>query len=557
MKKIISTILFLAMMLSFFNICALASEYSFEITAISYTDGNLTELSEMRTGNTAFIAVTVKKTDTSSAQPTVLTAVYNESGALFKTFISRASGMANGVSITFANEYTLPQNFESHMVKAFVFTNLSTATAAAKSVSKPLYPDPEPSIPDEEDTLSFASEDIYDIKTTIDGGVGNIALFTDKDLGTYETYGVNISEFYYNGEATNISDFANYISSSVAADVKLINKTNGIYTVAYVVCYTDILVSDINADKYKLYSDDGTLILDETNTAYNFTIYKNGEKISFSDIQVGDVVSYAGTLTSNSLKSGTVIVTSETVTGSITSYDKFNYTVTVDDTTYRYDPQKISLGSDASCAADIGDYIEFYINARGVVCDNNLYVRNPNFKYGFATLLAKGIGIEGDMLIRIMDTTGNWETHKLANRISINGSKAQNIYDVDWLTVTGKTVISNRYVINDIVAYETTDDKITKIFFIDSKKFDITDNTDVEAVYSESTATLGDVVLDEDTVIFSVNSNADLSKDIDENAVSVGRMDGLIDKTAYPYGFKAYNVNINRIAAVIYGKNLL
>ena len=417
--------------------------------------------------------------------------------------------------------------------------------------------------------VEFVSEDIYDTKTSLTSGVkGEVYVFTDKDNDKYDKHKVDITKLYVNNiEVTDTSKFADYMKSTVAGDVRLLNNTadGDAYSVAYVTVYTDMVVTDLRAADYKVYSDNaGTLILDEEETDYNFTIYKDGEKVGFDAIQINDVVSYAGVKnSSNELESGIVIITSNQVSGVIDTYgDKSakEYTVTVNGETYKYNNNELTIGSDPTDAADIGDQVTFYLNARGVICGIDTEETNTNLQYGFATLMAKGQGLDSGMQIRLCDTTGAWNTYSMYTRVAINGATAVTASTADWATETGKTLTDGKYIINDVVAYETNaDGKITKVYFKeDSKqKFDITDKTSGAAAYYSDVNTLGGVTLNDNTAIFSVDSSADLSKEIDEDVVTVATKDGLVNRQSYAAGFKAYNVNKDNVAAVVYGKGLI
>ena len=434
--------------------------------------------------------------------------------------------------------------------------------------------------------VSFAAEDIYDTKTTS----SEVAVFTDKENDKYDKYKVDIEKLYVNNvefveyvddkgnddanddvTVTAADKFATYAKSSVAGDIRLLNNTadGDAYSVAYVTTYVDMVISDIRAADYKLYSDNaGTLILDEEESDYNFTIYKDGEKVAFDAIQVNDVVSYSGVKnSSNELESGIVIVTSNQVSGVIETYgDKSakDYTVTINGETYKYNNNELTIGSDVTDAADIGDQVTFYINARGVICGIDAEETNTNLQYGFATLMAKGQGLNSGYDIRICDATGAWDTYSMNTRVSVNGNGAEAATSANWASYTGKSLTDGKYIINDVVAYETNaDGKITKIYFQEDVKgkFDITDKTDAEgdgtATYYSDVNTFGGVTLGEKTVVYSVAADADLTAEIEEDVVTVSTRDGLVNRQTYGYGFTAYNVNKDNVAAVVYGKGLV
>lgn len=416
--------------------------------------------------------------------------------------------------------------------------------------------------------VEFATEDIYDTKTN----AKEVAVFTDRDNDKYDKHKVDITKLYVNNVESTASDipaeFAKYAKSTVAGDIRLLNNTadGDAYSVAYVTTYIDMVVTDVRAADYKIYSDNaGTLILDEEESDYNFTIYKDGEKVGFDAIQVNDVVSYSGVKnTSNELESGIVIITSNQVSGVIETYgDKSakEFTVTLNGETYKYNDNALTIGSAATDAADIGDQVTFYINARGVICGIDTEETNTNLQYGFATLMAKGQGLDSGMQIRICDTEGTWNTYSMYSRVSVGGAAAAQTTGINWATETGVSETAGKYILNNVVAYETNaDGKITKIYFkadTTKQKFTITDKTSGAASYYSDVNTLGGVTLNDKTAIFSVDSTKDLTKEIEEDDVTVSTKDALVNRQSYAAGFKAYNVNKDNVAAVVFGKDLI
>lgn len=403
--------------------------------------------------------------------------------------------------------------------------------------------------------VEFVTEDIYDKKTDVKN---EIYVFTDKENDKYDKYKIDIEKLYVNNVeyvGNDVKDkFASYISSTKSADIRLLNNSadGDDYTIAYVMEYTDYIVEDIRESDYKLYSDNaGTLILDEEEIDYNFTIYKDGEKVSFDAITVGDVVSVAGVINTNKeLESGIVVITSNRVSGIIDTYDD-NSNVVIDGVEYKY-AANIIIGDATDAVATIGDYVTFYINARNVICGIDTEETNTNLQYGFATLMAKGIGLDNGMQIRICDTTGAWNTYDFYSRVSVNGNASKSLNDIVW----SGTPVDGKYIINDIVAYETrSNGEITKIYFDDSKKFNITSKSGTNTFYNDVN-TLGGIGLGVNTTVFSVDSAANLTDEIDEEDITVATRSSLINRQAYG-SFTAYNVNTDNIAAVVCGKDLI
>ena len=282
MKKFISLLITAVILMSVCCIAAFADVNAYEITAVSYTDGNFNMLESMNAGDVIYISPTIKKLSNDPVQPTVLIGVYNDSGLLCNTFIHRSLGMIEGQQWTCASEYVLPQNFDTYKVKTFVFADLASASPAAISVSKWLDAASNEPVPDntaEADDVSFSAENIHDTKTRIDfNASGVIAVFPDINNSAYIKYDVELSKLYVNGLQVDVATFAEYANSSLAADIDLCDSKNGVYTTAYIWIYSDYIVADINPGSYKIYSDMGTIILNEDDPELSFTIYKDGKE---------------------------------------------------------------------------------------------------------------------------------------------------------------------------------------------------------------------------------------------------------------------------------------
>lgn len=323
--------------------------------------------------------------------------------------------------------------------------------------------------------LSFATEDIYDTKTTASKvtldelaktnpvNSAKVVVYTDKDSDKYETNDIAIDKVYINGRnvtnkaisviesaATTASAvvnktitaqteitsdnaaaiFAYYAQSSVEADIRLLcNTTAGDeYNVAYITSYDDYVVDTITPRTYTIMSkDNGKVILDEENSDFRFEIIKDGKKISFADIAKNDVLSIAGYKNSTrEIEYGTIIVTSAQVTGKVTTYDSVESTVTIDGKDYKCNSAMALKFTNSEIR--LGDDVTMYANARGVLVGIDTNKSKTNLKYGFATLVAKSTGISDTYQIRLMNTEGSWQTLDFASKVVANTGVATSVF---------------------------------------------------------------------------------------------------------------------------------
>ncbi len=454
--------------------------------------------------------------------------------------------------------------------------------------------------------LEFAAEKIYDVKTDISRGI--VSVYTDDG---YERYDIVPEKVYINGRTqttfditanvdgttitinagspinTNASSSYNaniadvleyYLNSSRAADVKMLRTlaTSDNYNIIHITAYGDYIVDTVNSSNYSIVSmDNRKIIFDEENSDYRFKIVKDGERISFADIQEEDVLSIAGYINSyKELEYGTVVVTSEQVSGTVKTYNEDEGTITLNNTTYKYDSSKITAGYDFR----LGDTVYFYVNARGVLVgvNNSVEIRRINLKYGFATVVYRSVGIDNCYQLRLMDTEGIWKTINFADNVSINDAATGSVMNYtinEWTYLIGSVGVdgdnssteggysSNKAIVNKVVAYETNSDgKINKVYFQNYAYGATSEDTYYSytcrtPTYTEALGMLGSAFLNDNTVIFSVSGAISNDRAVAEDNVRVDRKDALIDRECY-MDIKVINPDDEGYAAVIFGLEL-
>lgn len=440
------------------------------------------------------------------------------------------------------------------------------------------------------DIVEFRTEDINDKKTGIDSQttVEKVVVEVDAD----ETFDLNISKIYINGRekvayafddvtagsatkdnATKI--LKHYLKSSVAADVKLLNNDSRSdkYNIIYITAYKDYVVDQISAKNYAITSKGNEkVIFDEENKDYRFEIVKDGEKVTFADIQVNDVISLAGAFSTEKGKTkevayGKATITSQQVAGKVKSYSKENGTITIDDQVYNYDSNKVKVGDEVK----LGDEVTMYLNARNVLVGVDKTQSKTNLKYGFATVLVKTTDVSDEVKIRLMDTEGTWKTVVFASTVYVDGTKETTSKVADWTAKVGKvgddatasTTDGKTTIVNKVVGYEVNGEgEINKIYFNDTK--DVYESKDLTkttaAKYTAATEDFGSVLVNDATVIFSVPDFAPVESSklvrVDEDDVSLAKIDALVDGDEYA-DVTAINVDDDDYAAVLAGTGLV
>lgn len=434
--------------------------------------------------------------------------------------------------------------------------------------------------------VSFKTKDIYNSKTDLKAGsdtiTGTVAVYTDKDADKYDKHDVEISKVYVNGrqqtsvdvkvgsttisagqsikkiaEMKTVLDYYLRDADGVDADVKLVCNTSGDeFNIVYITDYQDLVVDSINEKNTTVTgkSSDKTSNLiskvkfDEDEYKGRYSIVKDGAAATFADIKVDDVLSIAGYVNdSKELEYGVVIITSEKASGSVTTYDEDDKTITVGGKAYDYNKYiGDKIGQDGSNGIKLGDEVTLYVNARGYVVDMDKTASNQNLKYGFATKAVKSTGVEDSWQIRLVTTDGTWTTFDMANKVSFEGKTSVSTTSMDSATMLGNlggTVLGSKVLLNKVVAYETnSSNEINKIYVKAQDDADAAFNyKNVDAKdYIEATEGLGGIYLSDTTAIFSYAKGSDPAKEIDEDDISVAKKDALVNRkeyTAVGYGY--------------------
>lgn len=429
--------------------------------------------------------------------------------------------------------------------------------------------------------VSFNSKDYYANKSKTEKEddliTGTIAVYIDKDNEKSEKYDISISKVYVNGRQQTITGvdiktvddmkaiLDTYLDDSLDVDIKLVRNTSGDeYNIVYITDYQDMVVETINKKTTTLVGKADLLpklVIDEDEYSGRYSIQSvDGTLLTFDDIKEDDTLTIIGYFNSNrEFEYGTIIVSSEKVSGKITSFNEEDKTITIDDEVYDYNnviAEKLENNS-----IKLGDEMTFYVNARGYVVAIDKTNSIKNLKYGFATKLVKSTGIKDAWQIRVLTTDGIWKTFDFASKVSLNGATAVSIsnYDADALTaeIGSNIVSSERLNINSIIAYETnSSDEIKTLYGVAvENNYDATFNyKKVNGEYIAAIDSISSVFFDSNTVVYSYEF-ADGAVELDEDDITVGTSSGLINRETY--SAFAYGLDDENYAKVLCGAGIL
>ncbi|MBR5586469.1 MAG: S-layer homology domain-containing protein, partial [Clostridia bacterium] len=440
---------------------------------------------------------------------------------------------------------------------------------------------------DREETISFMTEDL---RTNYVAGANEIEVYTDVDAGDYEEYTLNINKVYVNGRtrtveaigaipantaitAANIQAvLAFYFNNANAADVTLLSQVEDEFNVAYISDYMDLKVNRVVAKSGKVYGDiigGGSEIvrLDEEDKDLKFEIYKDGELASFEDIAENDILSIVGYIDESNddgLAYGKVYITSEQVEGKVTARSAAANKITVDGVTYK-------AAGDALTAA-LGDTAVFYVNVRGVLVARDTKASAATVQYGFASYIrAYDSDYNEPAQLRVLTADGAWKTLNIAKSTIINnvGRKDTRTSSFNWASATdvGSALGYNpaesatKYKVNNVVAFDlNAAGEVSKLYWVDVTDVFVRETvTPANRVFDAGTCAFGQIFLDEETAIFSVDSAAMIGTSAalieDEDRVSVVAINTIADRDDHMI-LSAFNCDDDSIVGVLVGENI-
>ncbi len=419
--------------------------------------------------------------------------------------------------------------------------------------------------------IEFATE--YIDETETDLANGELAIFTDETKEDSEVFEIDINRVYVNGRIDTSIAVATFLDDAAEADVRLFdNDGDDVYEIAYVTAYVDYVVDTVSARNYRVVGATaptnpvlGTwpqrLILDEENDEYTFEIIKDGEVVDFTAIAENDVLSVAGGRASNvssnaaynDLAYGTVIINTQSVSGTVNGLDEENDIIYIDGVAYPYNNVIASMAEGGTPTLSLGDEADFYINARGIICGLDESSKVGSLKYGFITVAMPSTGLTADtMEFRMMDTEGTWNTYVLADEFDLNGATGTITdfkADGSAITVNGVT----KHVYNTVVAYElNSDGAIDNIYVTANEDADfVSDGNTTDKAYNAATEIYNGKTLTDATVIFAVPAGTDNTAIMDEKDVAIASKAVLVDRA--DYAMTAFNTDDDGVAPVLLG----
>ena len=329
---------------------------------------------------------------------------------------------------------------------------------------------------------------------------GNTAIEYFKDENTSKTNTAEISSdatLIYNGKYQamdkNLIDLTDKSGNITLLD----SNKNGKYDIVFVKNYENIVVDSVSStgkivDKYS----QKVLKLDDT---VDFRITKGLEEISVSDLAEYDVLSVAASLDKELYE---VEVTNKTVEGKVTGKDSKG--VLINGTKYK-------VAANYTDSIDIGSEGVFYLDIDGKIAAlDGSTTLSSNYAYLMKAYYTKNTEKAS---FKLFTKDGKEVTLDANNKIKFNGKS-----NVKALDVVNSLNTSEDVTASQLVTYSTNaDNKITAINTavdnsesgaVNTDKF--TKNYDLtNAKFSKTLSKVGNVRVDDNTVIFDITENTD------------------------------------------------
>ncbi len=392
-------------------------------------------------------------------------------------------------------------------------------------------------------TLTVNSDEIEDVTGTASDGF--TISYTKENMSTAKNVKTTANPvFIYNGKYdTSIDAAALEITSGNL--VLLDTDVNNVYDIVFINEFTNLVVDTVSTvtgrvtDKY----NGASILLDPDEEDIMFTLIKDGNEIEAKDLEEWNVISYT-TSRDNALIRG--YVTDESVTGTVTQLAS-NGSIRLNNESTSY-----KIATSYPNQIKVRDTGRFYLDYEGKIAavDTKADVNEntTNEMYGYLVNAAETGTLDTDVQFKIFNQKGETTVYGSANRIRVNGT-----YGLTPTEALAEIAPGGRVVPQMITFRINADGNITNISTAFDRTSTGTPNTDrftlnisqSGMVYKSASNKLGDVTVDENTIIFDIPASA--GTDTDKFAVRDNKM--LTNNGSYDV--KIYDLQENYTAKVI------
>lgn len=311
-------------------------------------------------------------------------------------------------------------------------------------------------------------------------------------------------------DTTFATDYSKGDKAPYTAIELIDNDNDGDYDIAFATDYASFVAGTINAKSYKITADaDSTIFggkksitLDPESEDTTFDIVDaNGATVAFEDIVAGDVLNVFES-EDNGYYYWKVMVTKDTVTGTVNAYDSTENAYSIGGTYYK---------TATTGMIEIGDAGTFYVDAYGMILKSALDASTRTFGFVYNADIDTA-DFEDEAALVVLDQTGKYVTYYFAKNTKIDGTsyKKEDLIDAtNPQNPVLKSVVTGLK--GDIVVYEVNGaGEITALYSEDTNgiekiqngKYKVKDNT-AGSNYKASTQAIGGGFIDEETAMWA------------------------------------------------------
>lgn len=450
--------------------------------------------------------------------------------------------------------------FSSYYVGCYVIAELAPNAEGALEI-KSIYPDASRS------NILTVSEDIELADVATDGrftfeywkDIVNDVKATEVDIKTD-------ASVYVNGEkigdsAAAQAAFESLDDSSFSGSVRFVGSKGDDFDVVFITEYDYAMVEAVDLDYEAIECDNGYIELSDAVRIADFiyNIYKDGKKISLSDIQKDDVISVVAQ--GNNIDEAAyldIFVSSEKVVGAVTAANGDTYYV--NDVAYKTVGTSMTVGTEGTffithdgkiydCKTDpasLGDY--------GFIMQVKREIVSAEHRYQLTLLTSDGSVKTYDVdttLKVIADVDGQIETNSFktsdAGQDEIFAENGGSDYNIPAMLEADTEANAEEKVALRLIRYKlSADEEISQLTFAAASGTDGEDyNLKIisNGTYKQSSGKFGSYYFGEDTVLFyapikCLNGDFDAGWGVSEEdavVINTDMLDADQDYTAYAY----------------------
>lgn len=282
------------------------------------------------------------------------------------------------------------------------------------------------------DTLEITDEQFDSASLT------SMTYYEDPDNDN-KTKSVNLDKdlyIVYNGVGVPKASISADLLQLANGTITLVNNdSDSAYDIAYV-------------DSYKTYFVNAPVTNNGVTTIYDKSNYEPKIELNEDDVKAYKITTAGGAKTEAKLSSvvnksvvsiaqpltqtsgTTVMISTATVTGSVTSMSDDYNNIVVSSKEYKVAPyfRKLLADNESTYKFSVGSNVKFYLDFMGRIVSTDVTVSTDPYGYLMDYNAPSGIG--GDYQVRIMSgSNGKWTTYTLADNVRINGTsvKAENV----------------------------------------------------------------------------------------------------------------------------------